>query len=68
MKLNDFPRTCPDTLAAIGAALVDDPNLRLHQLDGILGTYPDAATAKVAFAGNDVNHQWRVTGHEILHI
>lgn len=68
MKLDDFPRTRPHTLAAIGAAFVDDPNLRLHQLDGILGTHSDAATAKVAFAGNDVNHQWRVTGHGILQI
>ncbi len=67
MKLDHFPRTSPHALATIRAALVDNPNFRFHQLDGILGAHSDAATAKVAFAGNDVNHQWRITRHGILH-
>ena len=63
VKLDHFPRTCPDALAAIGAAFVDDPDLRLEELDGIFRTNADAAAAEIAFSGNDVDHQWCRTRH-----
>lgn len=66
MELNDFPRTRPDTLATVRAALVDNANLRLHQLNGILRTNPNATAAKVAFAGNNMNHQWGISWHKVL--
>lgn len=64
MEFDHFPRTRPDALAAIRAALVDNVNVRLHQLDGVFRAHTDTATAKVAFAGNDINHQWRVSWHK----
>lgn len=66
VKLNDLPRARPDTLFAIRAALLDDLDFRFHQFDGILGTYAHAATAVVAFAGNDVNHEGLIGRHEVM--
>ncbi len=64
VKLNDLPRTCPHTLFAVRAPLLDDLDLRFHQFDGVFGTHPDAATAIIALAGNDVNHEGLIDRHE----
>ena len=58
MKLDDFPWTSPDTFATVRAALIDDPDLRLQELDGIFRTNTNAAAAEITFAGDEVNHQW----------
>lgn len=59
MEFNHFPRTRPNALAAVRAALVDDPYLGFKEFDGVLGTHTDAATAEIAFPGDQVDHQWR---------
>ena len=59
MELNDIPRTRPDALAAVRAALVNDTDLRFEEFDGVLRTHADTASAEIAFPRNQVNHQWR---------
>jgi hypothetical protein len=66
MEFNDFPGTSPDALSAIRATSIDDPDFGLHELDRILGANANATSAEVAFAGNDMNHQWCVSCHEFL--
>jgi hypothetical protein len=63
MKFNDFPWTCPHALSAICASGINDSDLGLHQLNGIFRANTNATTTKVAFAGNNVNHQWCVSRH-----
>jgi hypothetical protein len=63
MEFNDFPWTCPHALSAICASGVDDSDFSLHKLNGIFGANTNAAATEVAFAGNDVNHQWCVSCH-----
>jgi hypothetical protein len=63
MKFNHFPWACPHALSAICASGIDDPDLSFHQLNSIFRANTNAATAKVAFAGNDVNHQWCISRH-----
>lgn len=65
MKLNHFPRARPDAFFAIRAPFLDDLDLRFHEFDGIFGTNADTATAVVAFAGNDVDHQRLVDWHGV---
>lgn len=62
MKLDDFPGASPDAFATIRAALIDDPDLRLQELNGVFGTNTNAAAAEIAFPGNEINHEWRGTG------
>jgi len=66
MEFKDFPWARPHALSAIGTAGVDDSDFGFQKLNGIFGANPHAATAKVAFAGNDVNHQWCISCHEFL--
>jgi hypothetical protein len=66
MKLDDLPGTSPDALSAIRATSIDDPDFGFHELDCVFGADPNAASAEVAFAGNDMNHQWCVSCHELL--
>lgn len=66
VKLDHFPGTGPYTFPAVRAAVVDDRDRCLHELDGIFGAHADTAAAKVAFAGPNVDHQWLVLRHEIL--
>ena len=61
VKLNNFPRTGPDALFAVRAPLVDDGYTRFHQLDGIFRAHADAATAEVALARHDMDHEWSFT-------
>jgi hypothetical protein len=63
MEFDDFPRTSPNTLSAICASCVDDPDFGLHELNSIFRANANAASAEVAFAGNDMNHQWCVSRH-----
>jgi hypothetical protein len=63
VKLDDLPWARPDALFAICAALVDDGNPGFHQLDGIFRAHADAATAEVALARHDMDHEWSFT-HE----
>lgn len=56
MELDYFPRTGPDALPAVRAPLVDDPDLRFKQFNGIFRTHAHAATTKVAFARNNMDH------------
>jgi hypothetical protein len=62
MKLDDFPWASPDTFATVRAALIDDPDLRLQQLNGVFRTNTNAAATEIAFPRNEVNHEWRGTG------
>ena len=62
MELDDFPRASPDAFATIRAALIDDPDLGLQELNGVFRTDTDAAAAEIAFPGNEVNHEWHGTG------
>jgi len=57
VKLDYFPWTSPHTLAAIRTSIFDDSDLRFHQFDGILRTDSYAASAEIAFARDDVNHE-----------
>ena len=56
MEFNDFPGTGPDALPAVRAAVLNDGNLRFHQLNGVFRTHADTTTAEVALTGNDVDH------------
>jgi hypothetical protein len=62
MELDDFPGASPDAFTTIRAALIDDPDLRLQELNGVFRTNANAAAAEIAFPGNEVNHKWRGTG------
>ena len=62
MKLDHFPWASPDTFATVRAALINDPDLRLQQLNGVFRTNTNAAAAEIAFPRNEVNHKWRGTG------
>ena len=66
MELNHFPGTSPDALSAIRAASIDDPDIGFHQFDRIFRANANAASAEIAFAGNNMNHQRTVSGHESL--
>jgi len=66
MKFDDFPRASPDALSTIRAPGIDDPDFGLQELDRIFRANTNAASAKVAFAGNDVNHQWCISCHSYL--
>jgi hypothetical protein len=66
MEFDDFPRTRPNALSAICAAGVDDSDFGFHEFDGIFRANTNAATTKIAFAGNDVNHQWCISCHAPL--
>jgi hypothetical protein len=66
MEFNDFPRTTPDALSAICTAGVDDPDFGLHELYRIFRANANAASAEVAFAGNDMNHQRCISRHLCL--
>jgi hypothetical protein len=59
MKLYDFPWARPDTLTAVRTALVDDPDLGFETFDGVLRTHTDAASAEIAFPGDQIDHKWR---------
>jgi hypothetical protein len=63
MEFNDFPRTGPNALSAICASGVDDPYFGFHELDSVFRANADTAAAKIALAGNDVNHQGCVSCH-----
>jgi hypothetical protein len=64
MELDDFPGASPDAFATIRAALIDDPDFRLQELNGVFRTNTNAAAAEIAFPGNEVNHQWHGTRQE----
>jgi hypothetical protein len=57
VKFNNFPWTSPDALFAVCATLIDDRDFGFEKFDGILGTDSDATTAKIALAGNNMDHQ-----------
>jgi len=63
MEFNNFPRTCPNAFSAVCASRVDDSDFSLQELNGIFRADTNAATTEVAFAWNDVNHQWCVSCH-----
>lgn len=63
MEFNNLPGTCPHTLATIGASLVNNGDFGFEKLDGIFRADSYAASAEIAFAGYDVNHQWSGTRH-----
>jgi hypothetical protein len=63
MEFDDLPRASPDTFPAIRAAFIDDGDLRLLQLDRVFGANAHTATAEIAFAGDDVDHERRGTRH-----
>jgi hypothetical protein len=56
MELDDLPRASPDAFATVRAALIDDPYLRLQELNGVFRTNTNAAAAEIAFPGNKVDH------------
>lgn len=56
MKLDHFPWTGPDALAAVGASFVDNGNAGFHQFDGIFRTDADTTAAVIAFTGHNMNH------------
>jgi hypothetical protein len=66
MKFDDFPGTSPYAFSAIRATSIDDPDFGFHELDRIFRANTNTASAEVAFAGNDVNHQWCISCHEFL--
>ena len=57
MKFYHFPRACPNALTAICAPFFNDRDLRFLQFDRIFRADPDAASAVVALARSDVDHQ-----------
>ena len=61
MKLDNFPRTGPDAFFAICASFVDNRNPGFHQFDGIFRAHADTATAEVALARHDMDHEWSFT-------
>jgi hypothetical protein len=63
MEFDDLPGAGPYTFPAIRASVLDNRDARLHELNGIFRAYSHAATAVVAFAGDDVNHERRVGWH-----
>ena len=65
MELDDFPGASPHAFATIRASLIDDPDLRFQELNGIFRTNTNAAAAEIAFPGNEVYHKWSGTGQTI---
>ena len=57
MEFNNFPRTCPHALPAIRAPFLDDSDLRFLKLDRILRAHTHAASAVIAFARTNMDHQ-----------
>ena len=56
MEFDDFPWASPNTLPAIRAAGIDDPDFGLQELDGIFRADSNATSAEVAFAWHNMNH------------
>jgi hypothetical protein len=57
MEFNDFPRASPNTLSAIRAASINDPDFGLQELDSIFRADTNAAATEVAFPRHNMNHQ-----------
>lgn len=64
MKFYNFPRTGPDTFAAVCATLVNDRNPGFQEFNRIFRTDANAASAEVAFAGKNVDHQRSIALHD----
>jgi len=68
VELNHFPRARPNAFFAVRASFIDNRNARFHQLNGIFGAHANAATAKIAFARHNVDHEWSRSRHiRLLH-
>jgi|WetSurMetagenome_2_1015567.scaffolds.fasta_scaffold21332_2 hypothetical protein len=67
MKLDHFPRTCPDTFFAVRTSFLYDRNTRFHQLNRIFRTDTDTAAAIVTLPGDNMNHQWSISWHICAH-
>jgi hypothetical protein len=66
MKLDHFPRTCPNAFPAVCTSFLYNRNARFHQLYGIFRTNADTAAAVIALTRYYVNHQWSFSRHTYL--
>lgn len=57
MEGEDIKGTGPDALGAVGAAVLDNGDVGFLKEDGVFGTYPYTATAKVAGIGLDTDEE-----------
>ena len=65
MEFDNLPGAGPHALFTICASLVDYGDFGFEELNRVFRAHAYAATTKIAFAGDNMDHQWGGTGHSI---